>query len=498
MATFEKLMGPVLTLHLDRRSRDSLQRQIYDQIRAAILNGRFAPGARVLSSRDLAADLKVSRNTVASAYDQLLAEGYLEGRAGSGTYVASALPEDLLRVHPTAGSEPSDSISREKAQLRASRRGQALAATCVRVEREVYLPRAFSTGLAALDEFPRALWARLAARFLRHAPVAMLTYGEAAGYRPLREAIAEYLRAARGVRCTADQVIVTAGSQQALALAASVLLDPGDTAWVEDPVYVSARGALGAASIRDVPIPVDSEGISVEEGMKRAPRARLACVTPSRQYPLGVMMSLARRMALLEWARLRNAWILEDDYDSEFRYAGRPLASLQGLDRAGRVIYTGSFSKVLFPALRLGYLVAPDALVDAFVSARILSDRQRPTMEQCVVAEFMAEGHFGRHIRRMRALYAERQQVLVAAVQKDLAGALEVYPAEAGMHLVAWLPPKANDAQVSEKAAEAGIMVAPLSAYTIQVKLPPGLLLGYAALHPRQIRDGVRKLATVL
>ncbi len=489
-------MVPFINLQIDRRSRDSLQRQIYDQLRGAILNGQFAAGARVPSSRDLASDLGVSRNTVACAFDQLLAEGYLEGRVGSGTYVASALPEDLLRVDP-AGHAPAAAAS-DSIESKPSRRGQAIAAICDSRERGLILPRPFHTGLAALDEFPRALWARMAARVLRHAPVAMLTYADAAGYRPLRQAIAEYLRAARGVRCTADQVIVTGGTQQALDLAARVLLDPGDTAWVEDPAYLSARGALQAAGIRDEPIAVDSEGISVEEGMKRAPRARLACVTPSHQYPLGVTMSLARRMALLEWARRRNAWILEDDYDSEFRYAGRPLACLQGLDTAGRVIYTGSFSKVLFPALRLGYLVAPEPLVDVFISARIVTDRHSPSLEQFLVAEFIAEGHFARHIRRMRALYAERQQALVAAVKRELNGALEIHSAEAGQHVVAWLPEAADDRQVSRKAAAAGIIAQPLSAYTAHVKLRPALLLGYSALPPRQIREGVRKLGTVL
>jgi GntR family transcriptional regulator / MocR family aminotransferase len=261
---------------------------------------------------------------------------------------------------------------------------------------------------------------------------------------------------------------------------------------------LSARGALQAAGICDEPIAVDSEGISVEEGMKRAPRARLACVTPSHQYPLGVTMSLARRMALLEWARRRNAWILEDDYDSEFRYAGRPLACLQGLDTAGRVIYTGSFSKVLFPALRLGYLVAPEPLVDVFIGARIVTDRHSPSLEQFLVAEFIAEGHFARHIRRMRALYAERQQALVAAVKRELNGALEIRSAEAGQHVVAWLPAEASDRQMSQKAAAAGIIAEPLSAYTTHVKLHPALLLGYSALQPRQIREGVRKLGAVL
>jgi len=273
----------------------------------------------------------------------------------------------------------------------------------------------------ALDAFPRELWARMAARILRHPPTGLLNYGDAAGYPPLRHAIAEYLRAARGVRCSMEQVIVTAGSQQALDLSARLLLDPGDCAWVEDPGYMGARGAFLAAGVRPVPVPVDSEGLSVTDGESRAPGARMAHVSPSHQYPLGVTMSLARRMTLLDWARRKRAWIVEDDYDSEFRYAGRPLAALQGLDTANRVVYTGTFSKVLFPS-----------------------------------------------------------------------------PAEAGMHLVGWLPPNAVDRGVSRKAAAAGISAPAVSLYALDPYAHPGLLLGYAAVNDRQIRDGVRKLASTM
>jgi GntR family transcriptional regulator/MocR family aminotransferase len=494
MANFRKSMVPFLALHLDRRSRASLQRQLYDELRAAILAGRLAPAARLPASRVLAGDLAVSRNTVAGAFDQLLAEGYVEGKVGSGTYVAGTLPEELLRFGSNGKATPEPLLMPAKL----SRRGKVLAAIPVSFSRGVDAPRAFRPGLPALDRFPREIWARLSARLVRHAPAAMLNYGDPAGYRPLRQGIAEYLRAARGVRCSADQIIVTAGSQQALDLAARVLLDPGDTAWVEDPGYLGARGALAAAGIRCAPIPVDDEGISVVEGVRRAPEARLASVTPSHQYPLGVTMSLARRMRLLAWARRRRAWIVEDDYDSEYRYTGRPLPALQGLDSAGRVIYTGTFSKVLCPSLRLGYLVCPEALVDAFISARALADRQSPGIEQVVLAEFLSEGHFARHVRRMRALYAERQQVLVSAAQRELAGLLEILPAEAGLHLTAWLPRGASDRDVSGRAAGAGIIAPPLSAYAIEALIRPGLMLGYAALPARQIREGVRKLALVL
>ena len=486
-------MVPFFPLHVDRNAPIPLQQQLYNEVRMAILGGRLAPGARVPSTRLLATDTGVSRNTVAGAFDQLLAEGYLEARVGSGTYVTHSLPDNLLRV---PGAPRNAVASGNTASL--SRRGKALASISVSLTRGIAAPCAFRPGVPALDHFPRELWGRMAARILRHAPPALLSYGDPAGYRPLREAIAEYLRGARGVRCSARQVIVTAGSQQALDLAARVLLDPGDTAWVEDPGYLGARGALHAAGIRCAAIPVDGEGLSVSHGEARAPHARLACVTPSHQYPLGMTMSLARRMTLLSWANRRCAWIVEDDYDSEYRYTGRPLPALQGLDTGGRVIYTGTFSKVLFPALRLGYLVVPETLADAFVAARALADRHPPGLEQVLVAEFLGEGHFTRHVRRMRALYAERQSLLVEAAGRELGDMLKVSPAEAGMHLLGWLPKDARDQDVSAAAKAVGVIVPPVSAYFLSAPPKPGLMLGYAAVTARQIRGGIRKLASTL
>ena len=316
-----------LVLSLDPRSPTPLHRQLYEEIRAAVLGGRLSAGARLPSTRALAADLDISRNTVASAFDQLLAEGYIAGRPGAGTFVAKELPDDLLRVSPrapapTGAGAPAPELSR---------RGRMLAATPVApAARDGASASAFRPGIPALDAFPRDLWARLAARLYRQSRFDLFSYGDPAGHPPLRRAIAEYLRAARGVNCHWEQVIVTSGSQQALDLAARVLLDPGDTAWVEEPGYFGARGAWMAAGIRCVPVPVDAEGLSLAQGELSAPQARMAYVSPSHQYPLGVTMSLARRMALLAWARRRSAWIAEDDYDSEFRYAGRPLAAFRG------------------------------------------------------------------------------------------------------------------------------------------------------------------------
>jgi GntR family transcriptional regulator/MocR family aminotransferase len=317
----------------------------------------------------------------------------------------------------------------------------------------------------------------------------------------LRETIAAHLGEARAVRCEASQVIVVTGAQQAVDLAARVLLDPGDTAWVEDPGYQGARGALVAAGIRLAPVPVDREGLDVRRGAREGPGARLVYVTPSHQYPLGVTMSLNRRLALLEWASASGAWILEDDYDSEYRYAGRPLAALQGLDTAGRVIYAGTFSKVLFPALRLGYLVVPPDLVDAFVAARALADRHSPSVTQAALADFIDGGHFARHVRRTRALYAERQAALVRAARRSLGGVLEVAPAEAGMHLMGWLVAGLDDRAAARAALTRNVDAPPLSGFRVRPARRGergGLVLGYAAYTPREIDDACGRLAAAL
>lgn len=367
---------PVISV--DRSSAAPLHRQLYEGLREAILSGRLSAGALLPSTRELAAGLGVSRNTATSAYAQLLAEGYLEGRVGSGTYVARSLPDDLLRARSGPGGEPGGA----GAEVALSRRGRLLAATPTTTARDAGPARAFRPGIPALDAFPFGLWRRLESRFWRRPPPGLLGYGDPAGYGPLRAGISAYLRAARAVRCSPEQVIVVSGSQQALDLAARVLLDPGDAAWVEEPGYAGARAALLGAGARLVPVPVDEEGLDVAAGARLGPDARLVHVTPSHQYPLGATMSLARRLELLGWARRSGAWVLEDDYDSEYRYAGRPLEALQGLDAEGRVIYVGTFSKVLFPSLRLGYLVLPPDLVDAFAAARELTDRHPPGPDQ--------------------------------------------------------------------------------------------------------------------
>ncbi len=352
--------------------------------------------------------------------------------------------------------------------------------------------------MPALDHFPFEIWARLMLRHWRGSSPTLLSYGDPAGYGPLRAAIAEYLIAARGVRCIPEQVIVVAGSQQGLDLAARVLLDIGDQVWQEDPGYVGARGALTSAGAEVVPVPVDREGLDVAAGIARCPNARLAYITPSHQYPLGVTMSLPRRLALLEWAQRAGAWVLEDDYDGEYRYTGRPLPSLQGLDTDNRTVYLGTLSKTLFPALRLGYMIVPLDLVDAFVAAKALADRHAPSVEQAVLADFITEGHFARHVRRTRMLYAARQAALLDAAQRELAGLLEVDPAEAGMHLVGYLPAGVDDRAASRRAAAHHVDAPALSAFALAPQPRGGLLLGYAAVDEAEIYAGARRLALAL
>jgi GntR family transcriptional regulator / MocR family aminotransferase len=481
-----------LTISLNRAATTPLHCQLYQQFREAIVSGREAAGMPLPSSRALAVDLGVSRNTVLNAFDQLLAEGYVTGRRGSGTFVTDGLPDNLLWVRST----------REKAAHRVrlgrtlSRRGRQLAALGVFFPPVAPIP--FRHGLPAIDEFPEKLWARLASKRWRRPPRECLGYGDAAGYGPLRKAIAAYLGSARAVHCEAEQVIIVSGSQQAIYLMAQVLIDPQEEVWVEDPGYLGTRAALLSAGAHLVPVPVDGEGLIVSRGIEQSRKARLVYATPSNQYPTSATMSLSRRLELLEWARRSGAWIVEDDYDSEYRYASRPLASLQGLDQCGRVIYVGTFSKLLAPALRLGYIVAPPALVGAFTAASALISRHPPSMEQVVLADFIAEGHLRRHVRRMRTLYQQRRDQFVEVARRELAGMLEVHPPDAGTHLIGWLPQGWNDRAVAKAAGREGVQTKPFSNYCLRRRRRGGLILGYGAYAKKEMLAGVQKLATAL
>jgi GntR family transcriptional regulator/MocR family aminotransferase len=481
-----------LPVALDPRKRDPLHRQLYDWFQNAIVSGQLRPRQRVPSTRTLAAELNISRIPVLQAFDQLKAEGYLEALVGAGTRVSSSIPQETLGRSTGILSPP----GQKKGRRKMSPAGTATKASA----REPWLDitGAFRPHLPALDHFPIEVWSRLVARHARRRTKDLMAYGDQMGHAPFREAVAQYLRAVRGVRCDAAQVMVTSGSQQALHLCARVLLDPGEPVWIEEPGYPGAHQAFAAAGSRMIPVPVDAEGLDVQEGTRLGRNARAVYVTPSHQYPLGATMSVARRIQLLNWAARSGAWVIEDDYDSEYRQGIRPIASLQGLDSDARVLYVGTFSKALFPALRVGYVVVPGDLIGAFSDARDAADIFPSTLYQAVLADFIQEGHFVRHVRRMRVLYTDRCNALVAALRAQTAGVLQIVNGEAGMHLVGLLPPGLKDTAISREAAKRGVSAMPLSHCCLQRPVRQGLVLGYGAADEAQIQQGARRLKLTL
>ncbi len=462
-------------------------RWLFDALRAEILDGRLRPGARLPSTRDLANQHGVSRGTVVSVFEQLRSEGYVVGRVGSGTRVNAVLPEDLLHA-PPAPPRP--------AAAPAARTLSAFARRAVLFRG--YEPRslrAFRANQPALDLFPTTLWAQVAAHRLRRATPALLLGTEPLGHGPLREAVADYLRTSRGVRCDAGQVAIVSGVQEALDLVSRLVLSPGDRVCIEDPGYAGAARVFEAHGATVAPIPVDGEGITLTSRWWRG--ARLAYVTPAHQFPLGVAMSLPRRLALLEWARAASALIFEDDYDAEYRYAGRPVPALQGLDRHGVVSFAGTFSKVLFPSLRLGYLVVPPDLVEPLAAAKSVASRHAPLLDQAVLCDFIADGHFGRHLRRMREVYAERLAVLLDESRR-LSGLVDVARIEAGLQTVGWLRPGIAASHAERAAAQRGVEVVSLARYARSPLPREGLQLGFAAVDAEEIRRGVRELTVAL
>ncbi|MBI9044985.1 MAG: PLP-dependent aminotransferase family protein [Anaerolineaceae bacterium] len=488
---------PLGIISLEKGASTPLYYQVYEQLRFAILQRQLAGGVRLPSTRALSEELSVSRNTIVNAFEQLIAEGYIEGKIGSGSFVTSSLPDDILQMRNRqkikANFVKSDGIF-EKQTL--SRRGARIAK--IPVVRGIRSACAFRPGVPALDAFPFRVWKKLADRHYQQNNPELLCYGDPAGYLPLRKAISAYLGAARGLRCDYEQVIIVTGSQQGMELSGRLLLDPRDAVWVEDPCYPNARRVLSGTGAHLISVPVDEEGLDIEAGLSNSEtNIRMVYITPSHQYPLGVRMSLARRLKLLDWARQNNSWVLEDDYDSEYRYKGRPLVALQGLDQSGVVIYLGTFSKVMFPSLRLGYIIVPPNLVDPFTKALAVTNRGIPTIEQAIMTDFITAGHFARHIRRMRNLYAERQAVLVNEIRKRLSGVLEVNPVDSGLNLIGWLANK-DDQEVSIQLASAGIVAPPISDYTEKAEIPSGLLLGYAGVNETQICEGIARMTEIL
>lgn len=477
--------GPEAFPHvrLERGGDAPIYRQVYDGVRGAIIDGLLRPGQRLPSTRALAAELRVSRLSVLTAFDQLRHEGYLSGRVGSGTFVSEAMPDDALRSTRVAGV--------------ARARRQAESARAPRVPYEGGL-RPFRMSLPALDEFPNNVWSRIVARHARALKPAHMAYGDPAGLLALRLAVAEHLRTARAVRCEADQVLIVSGSQAALRIAAAVILARGDIVAVEEPGYSGARSALRAAGAELAPIPVDEEGIDVAALQASGRRVRAVYVTPSHQYPLGVSMTAARRLALLDWATRHGAWILEDDYDSEYRYVSRPLGALQGMDAHDRVIYVGTFSKVLFPSLRVGYLVVPSSLCSEFTAAREAFDVFPSTLYQLALADFIREGHFARHLRRMRVLYDRRRHALLDGLARHCGDFLRVHNADAGLHVVTRLPAGISDRAVVERMTAQRLTAMPLSSCYIAGNAQPGLLLGFGGFDERRISQATRLLGEVI
>lgn len=485
------------TVDVDRSSKtEPLYAQLYEDLRQSIVTGELPKGARLPSTRRLAEKLDVSRNTVVDAFDQLCSEGYLTSQVGSGTFVAENLPERHTRVRPPTESNSSLYVPDLQAQVPSlSERADHLMDHSLSPLSDPVEQQAFRPGIPAFDAFPIERWSKLASRRWRTLPASQLEYGNPAGYPPLREAVAEYLRTARGARCEAEQVIIVSGIQQAFSLAGRVLLDPGDEVFVEDPGFPRMRGAFAAVGAQVRSIPVDEEGFPVPT---HETPPQMVGVTPSHQYPLGITMSLSRRKELLKWSSDNDVWILEDDYDSEYRYSGQSIAALQGMDNGGRVLYAGTFSKVLCPALRLGYLVVPPQLTDAFTKMRMVSDRCPPRVGQMVLSDFITEGYLEQHIRRMRMLYANRQAALLDAIEENLAPFIEPNPSNAGLHMVGRLPPDVDDQAVSDRLSEYDIIALPLSFYSQHPMERGGLLLGYAPIPEDEIKRTVLQMAEIL
>jgi GntR family transcriptional regulator/MocR family aminotransferase len=476
---------------IDRKAPAPLHRQIYDSYRAAIVNGSVRAGQRVPSTRVLATELGISRNPILNAYAQLLAEGYFQSRVGAGTVVSRSLPDQ------NAFSVPH---SPHAAKARVGLRPLAKRASPLdSVERAPWQRGwgPFGISQVAFEQFPFRVWNSLVTRHCRDTYARSLDYGNPLGSTDLREALAIYLRTSRGVRCEAEQIMIVSGSQQGLEISTRVLLERGDRVWMEEPGYRFARQVFAFNGCHIVPVAVDNEGLNVAAGIRQCGKARAALVTPSHQYPLGATMSAARRLQLLDWAEAARSWIIEDDYDSEYRYGNMPIASLQGLDRNSRVVYIGTFSKVLFPSLRLGYVVIPPGLVEHFLSVRVAIDIAPPGFFQAVLADFIREGHFSRHIRRMRLLYEERQSTLMKSLSRELGPGADVMGGRAGMHLSV-IVNGISDREIADRASRHNLWLVPLSS-SYAGKVPKqGFILGFGSAPVEKIPNAVRTLRTLL
>jgi GntR family transcriptional regulator/MocR family aminotransferase len=475
---------------VSKKNTKPLYRQVYEGFRQAIVSGNLRAAQRVPSTRVLAEELGISRVPVLSAYAQLLSEGYFESRTGSGTIVSTSLPSRGAVPQPKSNLPSAPEPGRRKV----SKWCTALPSAEGFYGRRGIKP--FSLSQIAFEHFPLGIWNRLVTRHARSARAGSFDYGDPMGLKDLREAIATYLRTARGVRCEAQQIVIVSGSQQGLEIATRVLLDAGDRVCMEEPGYNFARSIFASSGCQVVPVRVDGEGLEVS-GLERCRNARAVLVTPSHQYPLGVTMSATRRLQLLDWAQRNGSWIIEDDYDSEYRYEGLPITSLQGLDRNGRVVYIGTFSKVLFPSLRLGYVVLPTDLVERFLAVRFAMDICPGTFHQMVLADFIREGHFSRHIRRMRSIYGERRNALTQGILEELGTAAELPGGLAGLHLSVILQ-GISDRQIAARASRQNLSLTPLSPFYAGKASRQGFVLGFGSTPVEEMPAAVHKLRMVL
>lgn len=515
---------PLVSLKINFSSKVPLYKQLYNLIRKAILEGRFYKDQKLPGTRSLAQALKVSRNTVDLAFEQLMIEGYIYKKRGSGSFV-SEIPDNFFYSSKTPKDLKLKSVLQKRGPGKQSlkveiqeRHVKNIKFVNSRFKNEInnnlgtleltnrfrsadeIIP--FQNGIPAFDEFPIKTWQKISNRLYFSSFKENIGYGDAAGYKPLREAIASYLKAYRAVNCNADQIIIVNGTQQGLDLIGRVLskfLGKSPTVWIEDPGYYSARASLAFSGANIYPCRLDNEGLDIQHSEKNNPKPNLIFTTPSHQFPLGHTMSIARRLSLLQYAEKNNCWILEDDYDSEFRYYGNPLPSLQGLDQFGKVLYLGTFSKVLFPGLRIGYLVLPNAdMTEFFVTAKSLMDRQNPIFEQIILSRFISEGYFSKHLRKMRLLYKNRQDFLVKEINKNFKDFMRAEPSASGMHIISWLPKNINDKKIAAEAVKGKIIVRALSEYSIKNFYSPGLLLGYSAFNEKEILAGLNKFKKIL
>jgi GntR family transcriptional regulator/MocR family aminotransferase len=483
-------ISPIISI--DRRTSTPLHKQIYDAYRASILRGNLRAGQQIPSSRELASEIKVSRSPVLRAYAHLIAEGYFESRTGAGTFISSSLPEHL------------NSVEQHVDPLAHVPSGPRLLAN--RFSRIPAVNMAHSTGgwgafgihQPAFDHFPFKIWSALVARHSLNPRAASIHHIDPLGSLRFREAISSYLRTSRGVKCDANQVMIVSGSQQALDITVRVLLDPEDPVWIEEPGYRLLRALLISSGCRLIPVPVDDDGMDISAGILRGNEARVAFVSPSHQYPLGSTMSVSRRLQLLDWAQNSGAWIVEDDYDCEYRYRSRPIPALQGLDVNARVIYIGTFSNVMFPSMRVGYVVIPHDLVGRFVAIRSFMDSFPPYLYQEVLTDFIHLGHFGCHLRKMRILYGARRATLVDCLYAEFGEKIQVHGSEAGTYLTVTLSEGIRDTEVVERAAKIGLWMCALSPSYLGEHVRHGLVLGFGSTAPEQIPRAIRRLKTVL